>query len=199
METEKEKMVAGLPYHINDPELVEIRYVTRERVDSFNALGPREVENKQALQQEIFGSVGENVHIEKPIRVDYGFNTHFGNNVFINYNFVLLDCTEVSIGNNVFIAPNVQIYTARHPLDIEERARHIGSASPITIGNDVWIGGGCIILPGVTIGEGATIGAGSVVTADIPPHTVAFGNPCKARRSTKEDARQMIADANPPH
>lgn len=102
-----------------------------------------------------------------------------GSNVFINFNFTILDCAPITIGNNVFIGPNVQLYTAHHPLEIEARNQHIGFAEPITIGNDVWIGGGCIILPGVTIGDGTVIGAGSVVTKDIPANSVAFGNPCK--------------------
>jgi len=179
METEKEKMLAGKPYFINDPELVEIRYQTRDLVDIFNNTGPRDFEVKQELQKKIFGTIGENVHIEKSIRIDYGINTKIGSNVFINFNFVLLDCCPVTIGNNVFIAPNVQIYTACHPIDPKDRNEHIGFAKPITIGNDVWIGGNCVILPGVTIGDGCTIGAGSVVIKSIPPHSVAVGSPCK--------------------
>ena len=92
---------------------------------------------------------------------------------------MLLDCCPVTIGDNVFIAPNVSIYTASHPLDLLERKKHIGSAKPITIGNDVWIGGDCVILPGVTIGDGCTIGAGSIITKDIPANTLAMGSPCK--------------------
>lgn len=185
MKTERQKMVSGEPYHINDEELVEIRYQTREDVDAFNALGPREVIEKSRLLKKIFGTVGDNVHVEKPIRVDYGCNTHFGDNVFINYNLTVLDPGEIRIGTNVFIAPNVQFYTARHPLDLEERAKHIGDALPITVGNDVWIGGGCIIMPGVTIGNGCTIGAGSVVTKDVPDNSVAYGNPCRVQRTLK--------------
>ena len=116
------------------------------------------------------------------MRIDYGCNTHIGNNVFINFNFVLLDCAPVTIGNNVFIAPDVQIYTAQHPLDPDTRNQHIGSARPINIGDDVWIGGGSIILPGVTIGKGSTIGAGSVVKHDIPAGVIAAGNPCQVKR-----------------
>jgi maltose O-acetyltransferase len=114
--------------------------------------------------------------------IDYGINTKIGDNVFINFNFILLDCAKVSIGNNVFIGPAVQIYTAQHPLDIELRGRHIGTARPVTIGNDVWIGGGCIILPGVTIGDGSSVGAGSVVTRPIPSGVVACGNPCRVMK-----------------
>lgn len=174
-----EKMVSGQPYDINDKELVEIRYATRDRVDAFNQLSARHTLEKDRLVREIFGSVGENVHVEKGMRIDYGCNTYLGHNVFINFNFILLDCAPFTVGNNVFIGPNVQIYTAQHPLDINERKLHVGSALPVTIGDDVWIGGGCIILPGVTIGKGTTIGAGSVVTKSIPENVVGCGNPCK--------------------
>ncbi|MGB3254587.1 sugar O-acetyltransferase [Buttiauxella gaviniae] len=176
------KMVSGENYNINDPELCEIRYRVRDIVDEFNALSARAVTEKERLIRTIFGRVGENVHFEKGMRIDYGCNTHIGNNVFINFNFVLLDCAPVTIGNNVFIAPDVQIYTAQHPLDPETRNQHIGSARPINIGDDVWIGGGSIILPGVTIGKGSTIGAGSVVKHDIPAGVIAAGNPCQVKR-----------------
>ncbi len=176
------KMVSGENYNINDPELREIRYRVRDIVDEFNALSARAVIEKERLIRTIFGRVGENVHFEKGMRIDYGCNTHIGNNVFINFNFVLLDCAPVTIGNNVFIAPDVQIYTAQHPLDPYTRNQHIGSARPINIGDDVWIGGGSIILPGVTIGKGSTIGAGSVVKHDIPAGVIAAGNPCQVKR-----------------
>ncbi|MCE0845082.1 sugar O-acetyltransferase [Buttiauxella sp. A2-C1_F] len=176
------KMVSGENYNINDPELREIRYRVRDIVDEFNALSARAVTEKERLIRTIFGSVGENVHFEKGMRIDYGCNTHIGNNVFINFNFVLLDCAPVNVGNNVFIAPDVQIYTAQHPLDPDTRNQHIGSARPINIGDDVWIGGGVIILPGVTIGKGSTIGAGSVVKHDIPAGVIAAGNPCQVKR-----------------
>lgn len=185
--TEFEKMVAGHPYNINDPELVEIRYQTRDKTDEFNQLSSRQVEEKNALIKSMFKQVGDNVHLEKGVRVDYGINTVLGNNVFINYNFVVLDCCPLTIGDNVFIAPNVQMYTAIHPLDPQERKQHIGQAMPITIEDDVWIGGGSIILPGVTIGKGTTIGAGSVVNKSIPANCVAVGNPCKVVRSLDFD------------
>lgn len=181
--TEFEKMLSGEPYFINDPDLVEIRYQTRDKIDQFNQTASRNTDQKSKLINAIFQQVGENVHIEQGLRVDYGINTTMGNNVFINYNFVVLDCCPFSIGNNVFIAPNVQVYTAIHPLSPHDRNQHIGQASPITIEDDVWIGGGTIILPGVTIGKGSTIGAGSVVTRSIPPHSVAIGNPCKVSRT----------------
>jgi maltose O-acetyltransferase len=176
------KMINGQPYEINDEELCEIRYQTRGKVDIFNSLNARQTAEKDQLLRDIFGRVGSNVHFEKGMCIDYGINTKIGDNVFINFNFILLDCAQVSIGNNVFIGPAVQIYTAQHPLDIELRGRHIGSARPVTIGNDVWIGGGCIILPGVTIGDGSSVGAGSVVTRPIPSGVVACGNPCRVMK-----------------
>ncbi len=180
--TEIEKMLAEQEYFINDPQLVEIRYQTRDKVDKFNQLSARNTQQKSAAIADIFSHVGHNVHIEQGLRVDYGCNTTLGNNVFINFNFIVLDPAPVTICDNVFIAPNVQLYTALHPLEVNKRATHMGKAHPIHIGNDVWIGGGSIILPGVTIGSGSTIGAGSVVNKDIPPHCVAAGNPCKVVR-----------------
>ncbi|PKE33120.1 maltose O-acetyltransferase [Rahnella sp. AA] len=173
------KMTRGMDYQINDDELREIRYQTRDIVDAFNALSARQTVEKDALIRKIFGQVGSNVHFEKGMCIDYGMNTHIGDNVFINFNFVLLDCAQVTIGNNVFIGPDVQIYTAQHPLDINLRRTHIGSARPVHIGNDVWIGGGCVVLPGVNIGDGSTIGAGSVVTRSVPAGVIAAGNPCR--------------------
>lgn len=183
---ELEKMIQGLDYQINDEELREIRYQTRDKVDEFNALSARQAPEKDALIRTIFSEVGSNVHFEKGMRIDYGINTSLGNNVFINFNFVLLDCAPVTIGNNVFIGPDVQIYTAQHPLDIDLRREHIGSAQPVSIGNDVWIGGGCIILPGVTLGDGCTVGAGSVVTRSVPAGAIACGNPCRIIRDNAQ-------------
>lgn len=184
---ERDKMTRGLDYHINDDELREIRFRTRDKVDEFNALSARQATEKEALIRTLFRAVGSNVHFEKGMRIDYGINTTIGNNVFINFNFVLLDCAPVTIGNNVFIGPEVQIYTAQHPLDIELRREHIGSAQPVSIGHDVWIGGGCVILPGVTLGDGCTVGAGSVVTRSVPAGAVACGNPCRVIRYNVQD------------
>ncbi|KFZ36793.1 maltose acetyltransferase [Shewanella mangrovi] len=185
MERAFDAMVAGRPYCINDAELVEIRYQTRDRVDAFNGLSARQVAEKTQLIQQIFGEVGEDVHIEKPIRIDYGCNTKLGSHVFINFNLTVLDPGLVTIGNHVFIGPNVCFYTALHPLDIAERDSHTGTTLPITIGNHVWIAGDVKILPGVTIGDGAVVGAGSVVTKDIPAGMLAVGNPAKVIRKAE--------------
>lgn len=181
--SELDKMRRGERYFINDPDLVEIRHRVRDKLDRYNALGHRETVRQQELLDEIFDRVGADVHIEKNLRVDYGLNTTLGSHVFINFNFVLLDCAPVTIGDHVFIGPDVQLYTAHHPLEPRERAQHIGWAEPVTLGDNVWIAGGCIILPGVTIGENSTIGAGSVVTRPIPANVVACGNPCRVLRS----------------
>jgi len=180
--TELEKMQRGERYFINDPELIEIRHGVRDNVDRYNALGHRETLQQQALMKAIFAVIGEDVHIEKNLRVDYGINTRIGSHVFINFNFVLLDCASVTIGNHVFIGPNVQLFTAHHPLEPQVRAQHIGWAEPIVLGDNVWIAGGCTILPGVTIGENSTVGAGSIVTRSIPANLVACGNPCRVLR-----------------
>lgn len=174
-----QKMIKGKEYDINDGELVDIRFETRDKVECFNSLSASDKLGKSNLLRQMFMRVGDNVHIESPVRLDYGINTSLGSNVFINFNLVVLDCAPVTIGSDVFIAPNVQIYTATHPLQPSLRNQHIGQAEPVTIGDSVWIGGGCIILPGVSIGSGSTIGAGSVVTKSIPPDCLAYGNPCR--------------------
>lgn len=179
-------MHSGKRYCINDPELVEIRFKTRELVDRINQLGPREGERQYQLMSELCGSVGEDIHVEKPLHIDYGCNIHLGSHVFINFNWVVLDCCDVTIGDHVFIGPNVSFYTAHHPLDADERDRHTGFAEPITIGSHVWIGGNCTILPGVTIGDGAVIGAGSLVTKDIPAGMLALGQPCHSVRKAED-------------
>ncbi|WP_275297535.1 sugar O-acetyltransferase [Shewanella electrica] len=185
MERAFDAMVAGRPYCINDAELVEIRYQTRDRVDEFNALSARQVAQKTQLIKQIFAAVGDDVHIEKPLRVDYGCTTKLGSHVFINFNLTVLDPGEITIGNHVFIGPNVCLYTALHPLDIAERDRHIGTTLPIKIGNHVWIAGDVKILPGVSIGDGAVVGAGSVVTKDVPAGMLAVGNPARVIRKAE--------------
>lgn len=181
-----DKMISGQKYWINDPELVEIRYKTRDLTDKINNLGPRQVKERTELLRQLFASMGEDVHIEKPIRIDYGVNLTLGSHIFINFNWTVLDCCPVTIGDRVFIGPNVSIYTAHHPLGAEERAEHIGFAEPITIGNDVWIGGDVTILPGVSIGDGCVIGAGSVVNKSIEAGMIAVGSPCKAVKSVAD-------------
>ena len=181
---EREKAAAGLLYDANnDAELIQQRLEAKVQVHAYNHLDPRDLEGKKRILKTLLGKTEEHVHIEAPFHCDYGYNIELGENFYSNVNLVILDCAKVSIGRNVFIAPNVGLYTAGHPLDAERRNQGLEYAHPITIRDNVWIGGGVTVLPGVTIGEGAVIGAGSVVTKDIPAHVVAVGNPCRVLRT----------------
>lgn len=178
--TEKEKAAQGLMYDANfDEELLNDRKKAKMLCYTYNLLSPDKTEEKKELLNQLLGKTGESFIMEPPFHCDYGYNIEIGENFFSNMNFVVLDGAKVKIGNNVFIAPNVGIYTAGHPLDVEERIKGMEYAYPVTIGDNVWIGGGVSILPGVTVGNNAVIGAGSVVTKDIPDNAVAVGNPCR--------------------
>ncbi|QSH40261.1 sugar O-acetyltransferase [Lentisphaerota bacterium ZTH] len=180
--SEKEKMLAGELYDASDQQLAEERLIARRFCRKYNSILPEaEAERAKALK-EMFPEAGEDLYIEPPFRFDYGCNIKFGKNVYMNFRCIILDSALVTIGDNVMIAPNVQLYTASHPVNAAERISGPELAAPITIGNNVWIGGGAIILPGVTIGDNTTIGAGSVVTKDIPANVSAAGNPCKVIR-----------------
>ena len=173
MKSEKEKMLNSELYNASDNELVEIRENARKIFRKYNQ------KPKKELLEKLFNKKFSNINIEPPFYCDYGINIELGENVYMNFNCVILDCAKVTIGENTFIAPNVQIYTATHPIDYETRNQQLEYAKPITIGKNCWIGGGSIILPGVEIGENCTIGAGSVVTKSIPPNSLAVGNPCR--------------------
>lgn len=178
--TEKEKMLAGMIYDANnDAALIEERLVCKELCRDYNDLRPREAEAREALLRRILGSAGEGLLIEQPFYCDYGYNIRVGNNFYANFNLVILDEAPVTFGDNVFIAPNCGFYTAGHPIDAAERNKGLEYARPITVGDNVWIGAGVSILPGVSIGDNCVIGAGSVVVKDIPSNSVAVGNPCK--------------------
>jgi maltose O-acetyltransferase len=175
--TEREKMLAGELYNAGDPELVAGRARARELTRAFNANGDL------AVLRELLGRVGDGVNVEAPFYCDYGTNLELGDGTFVNFNCVILDCAHVVIGARVQFAPAVQIYTATHPVDPDERAAGLEYALPITIENDAWLGGGAIVLPGVTVGAGAVVAAGAVVTRDVPSRTVVAGNPARVVRS----------------
>ncbi len=183
--TEKEKMLAGKNYDTRDPELIAMYHKARKLMQIYNNLDSTDAKRKEEVLTKLLGDFGEKAWIEPPFLCDYGENIFIGEKTLINTNCMFIDNNIITIGKNVLIAPYVQIYTAKHPLRAEDRIRegagapYNTSASPVTIGDHVWIGGNSIILPGVTIGENTTIGAGSVVTKDIPANTLAFGNPCK--------------------
>lgn len=183
MATEKEKMLAGELYFAADPQLVEERLRCRRLIRAFNDHDPADEAGRVGALKMLFERFGEKSQIEPPFHCDYGSNISMGARCFVNFQCVILDCARVEIGDDVFMAPGVHIYTATHPVDPEERVSGFEFARPVRIGSKVWLGGGAIILPGVTIGEGSTIGAGSVVRQDIPARVVAAGNPCRVVRT----------------
>ncbi|MDF2565221.1 MAG: maltose acetyltransferase [Massilibacillus sp.] len=184
--TEKEKMLNGKPYFPFGEELARERINAKELVFNFNNLRPNESAKRSIIVKKLFGKVESTFTIEAPFHCDYGYNISIGENFYCNYNCTILDCARVTIGNNVFFAPNVSIFTAGHPVYHELRNTNIEYALPITIGDNVWIGGNVVINPGVTIGENTVIGSGSVVTKSIPANVVAAGNPCKVIREITE-------------
>jgi maltose O-acetyltransferase len=180
--SEKEKMLAGEPYIALDAELGAMNAKAQELLHIFNFSHPNSIDERESIIKQLFGAVGDGCLIKQPFFCDYGSHIFAGDKLFINYDCVILDCNIVRFGNNVLLAPKVQIYTAYHPLEPEIRRTELEMASPVTIGDDVWIGGGAIICPNVEIGAGTTIGAGSVVTKSIPPNVFAAGNPCRVIR-----------------
>ncbi|WP_026754016.1 sugar O-acetyltransferase [Sediminibacter sp. Hel_I_10] len=179
MLTEKQKMIAGELYRSQDPELVKEHQHAKLLFQKFNAMDDTLKTQRQDILLALLGATGENLCVEPPFYCDYGYNISMGKNVFINYNCCILDGSYVRIGDNCMLGPNVQIYTATHPL--EHKARNSGKefSKPITIGHNVWIGGNATICPGVTIGNGAVIAAGAVVTKNVSDNVVVGGNPAK--------------------
>ncbi len=178
--TEREKMLAGELYRDSkDGELFQERLRIKELIYEINALRPEEDEKKDALFRKLLGKTGENFYIETPFRCEYGHHIEIGEGFFANFNCIMLDCAKITIGRDVLIGPNVSLLTAGHPVDPEIRRSGLEFAKPIVIGDNVWLGGGCIVTPGVTIGSNSVIGAGSVVTKDIPEGVVAVGVPCR--------------------
>ncbi len=178
----RERMLAGSLYTARDAELDGMQLAARRLMDAFNALAPDQPEKRRALLERLLGGVGRDVEIRPPFYCDYGAHIFVGNGVFMNYDCVVLDCNTVHIGNGVLMGPKVQLYTATHPLDAATRRAGWEMAYPIAIGDDVWIGGGAMVCPGVTIGARSVIGAGSVVTRDVPEGVFAAGNPCRPIR-----------------
>jgi acetyltransferase-like isoleucine patch superfamily enzyme len=187
VKSEKQKMLDEELYYSGVPELKEALLNSKEMCYDYNNLRPRELDKKKEILKKLLKKVGEECYIEPPFFCDYGFNTTLGDNFYANHNLVILDVCEVTFGNNVFIGPNVGIYTAGHPIDVELRNKGLEYGKKIKVGNNVWIGGNVCILPGVTIGDNVTIGAGSVVTKDIPSNVTAFGNPCKVFKVNQEN------------
>lgn len=175
-------------YYCNDERLMEEQAKCLELLYDFNQTRPSEQQKRNELLKKMFNEIGENCYIEPPFRANWGGkNVHFGNDVYANFNLTLVDDGEIFVGDNVMFAPNVIVATATHPIHPELRKKQAQYNLPIYIGNNVWIGAGSIILPGVKIGDNSVIGAGSIVTKDIPANVVAVGNPCRVLREIDEN------------
>lgn len=187
--TEKEKRDNGYLYNANyDPEIITEICHANDLCHKFNKIKPSNRKKQSIFIKKILGSVGKDPVVNTPFWCDFGYNTSVGDYFFANHNCQILDGGKVTFGDHVFIAPNCTFTTAEHAIDVEQRNEGMEVALPITIGNNVWIGAGVIVLGGVTIGDNVVIGAGSVVTKDIPSDVIAVGTPCRVlRKITKED------------
>ena len=184
----RDEMMSGRLYDASNGELLDELYKAQELCQDYNALRITDLEGRVRVLGELIGKAGKNLVVNPPFFCDYGSNIKVGDNVFINCYCVFLDEAKITIGNNVFIAPQCGFYTAGHPLDADLRRRKLEYSLPITIGDDVWIGGMVCVMPGVTIGSGSVIAGGSVVVNDIPSGVLAAGNPCRViRKITPED------------
>lgn len=185
---EKEKMLAEMLYDANyDKSLIDDRLKCKKLCHKHNQLSPENLDERKNLLKQILGSIKNNFLIEQPFICDYGYNIEIGENFYSNHNLTILDCNKVKFGDNIFIGPNCSFYCALHPLDMKTRNKGLEYAKPITVGNNVWLGGNVVVLAGVTIGNGAVIGAGSVVTKDVPDNVVVAGNPAKIIKEIKQD------------
>jgi acetyltransferase-like isoleucine patch superfamily enzyme len=185
--TQKELMLSGQEYNYKDEQLDAERLFAEDLVTQFNQAGPKEIERRSNILDKLLGAKKDNVFIKQPFYCDYGYNIKIGENFFSNFNFTILDESTVTIGDNVLVGPNVSIYTVNHAVNIAKRNAGIEYARPVSIGNNVWIGGNVVILQGVTIGDNSIVGAGSVVTKSIPANVLAAGNPCKVLREFSDE------------
>ena len=179
----RERMLAGEPYLADDPEIGELGSVALDLADAYNATSVRQRPLRRRLLEELLGHVGEGTEIRPPFYVDYGSNIRIGARTFANFGLVACDVAAITIGDDVQIGPNVQLLTPTHPTEPEPRRQKWEAAKPITIGDNVWLGGGVIVLPGVTIGENTEVGAGAVVVRDLPANVLAVGNPARVIRT----------------
>ncbi|WP_062212098.1 sugar O-acetyltransferase [Streptomyces sp. NBRC 109706] len=185
--TQHERMLAGDLYIADDPEILRAQQRAVRLAAEYQAAYATDIEGAQPIIRELIGDLGAEAHIRPPLFVDYGTYVSVGDRTFINYNFTALDVARITIGQDCQIGPQVQLLTPTHPLEPGPRRDKLEAAKPITIGDNVWLGGGVIVLPGVTIGDNSVIGAGSVVTRDIPADVLALGNPAKVIRPLQDD------------
>ncbi len=182
--TEKEKMLVGVLYDANqDEELEAERMRCKDLCFDFNNTRPSQTGRQAELLRQIVGTLGEDCRVTAPFWCDYGYNIHLGDRFYANHNCVMLDAAPITFGSDVYVGPDCGFYTSGHPLEKELRNAGLEYAHPITVGNDVWIGGGVRIMPGVTVGNNVVIGSGSIVTKDVPSGVVAAGNPCRVLRA----------------
>ncbi|HRL51154.1 MAG TPA: sugar O-acetyltransferase [Enterococcus aquimarinus] len=187
LEESKRRMHNGKLYYAGQPELIADQLTYLEKNFDYNQLRPSQQKEKQALLKQLFAEIGKSCYIEAPFHANWGGkHVHLGSHVYVNYNLTLVDDTHIYIGDHVMIAPNVVIATGTHPIHPELRRKEAQFNLPVHIQDNVWLGAGCLVMPGVTIGENSVIGAGSVVTKDIPANVVAVGNPCRVLRDISE-------------
>ena len=186
--TERERMLSARLY-MGDAELGELNANCRRLMEKFNATRYEKGSNRMKYIRELFAHVGKNAYIEPEVYFDYGCHISVGDNFYANTGLIILDQCKVTIGNNVFFGPRVNIYCAGHPIDAGVRNKQLEYGKPVTIGNDVWVGGNVVFNPGVTVGDDVVIGSGAVVTRDIPSHVIAGGNPCKVIREITDEDR----------
>ncbi|WP_254279490.1 sugar O-acetyltransferase [Haloarcula marina] len=177
MPSEKERMLRGDLYDADDPQLVAERNHARELTRRYNQTATDEDAERDAILTDLLGSRGEDCHVEPPFRCDYGSNVHVGENFYANFDCVVLDVCRVDIGKNCQLGPGVHVYTATHPLDASERIAGPEYGKPVTVGDNVWVGGRAVLNPGVTVGNDAVVASGAVVTEDVPDNVVVGGNP----------------------
>lgn len=180
--SQRARMLAGDLYIADDPQLAAESLRAAQLSARFNASDPADVEARRAILRELLGALGEGAEIRPPLRCDYGYQTFIGARTFINFGVIFLDVARITIGEDVQVGPNVQFLTATHPIEAAPRRAKLEAAKPIIIGDNVWLGGGVIVLPGVSIGENTVAGAGAVVTRDLPANVVAVGNPARVIR-----------------
>ncbi len=192
MPSDKENMLNGKAFRAFDKELTQERAFAKEILFEYNTLRPTEYAKRNELLKQLIGLKPKSCYIEPPFYCDYGYNIEIGNKFYANTNLTILDSGKVTIGKNVFIGPNVGIYSVSHPIHHEPRNQYLEFARPISIGDNVWIGGSVVINPGVTIGANTVIGSGSVVTKSIPENVIAAGNPCKVIREITDEDKSFL-------
>ncbi len=187
----KERMQTGKLYFPTEEDLLSEQAEWMELLYDFNSTRPSEGKTRAELLEKLLGGVGKNCYVEPPLHANWGCNTYMGDDVYANFNLTLVDDVKITIGSHVMFGPNVTVATAGHPVEPNLRSRQAQYNLPVNIGDNVWIGAGSVILPGVTVGDNTVIGAGSIVTKDIPANVVAYGNPCRVVREIGERDRKI--------